>query len=72
MTRVARERRIIAKEPEPRCAWWWGSHTLYVETTLTLNDNHAADRWCASEAREAVGARWKHKEPVPREEGRLH
>ena len=72
MARVARERGVIAKEPEPRYTSGWESDTLYVETTLALNDNHATDRWCASEARDAVRARWKHKEPVPREEGRLH
>ena len=72
MPRVARECRVIAKEPEPRCAWWWGSHTLHVKTALACNDDDATDRRCAAEAREAARARWKHKEPVPRKEGRLH
>ena len=72
MTRIAGECRVIAKEPEPRDAWWWGSDALYVETALTRNDDDATDRWRASEARETARARWKHKEPVPRKEGRLH
>ena len=72
MTRVARECCVIAKEPEARYAWWWGSHTLHVETAPARNDDDATDRWRASEAREATRARWKHKEPVPRKEGRLH
>ena len=72
MARVARECRVIAKEPEPRDAWWWGSDALYVETALTRNDHHAADWRRAAETREALRPRWKHKEPVPRTEGRLH
>jgi hypothetical protein len=72
VTRIARERGVITKEPESRDASGRLGDTLYVETTLARNDDHATDRWCASEAREALRPRWKHKEPVPREEGRLH
>ena len=72
MTRVARERGVIAKEPEPRYASGWGRDTLHLETTHARNYHHAADGRRAAEAREAARARWKHKEPVPRTEGRLH
>ena len=72
MTRVARECCVIAKEPEAQYAWWWGSHTLHVIATVARNDDDATDWWCAAESREAARPRWKHKEPVPRKEGRLH
>ena len=72
MARVTREGGVIPEEPESRYTWRLGSHTLNVEATVARNDDHAADRWCATEAWEAIGARRKHKEPVPRKEGRLH
>ena len=72
MPRVARECRVITKEPEPCDARRWRSDALYVETALARNDHHAADWRRAAETREALRPRWKHKEPVPRKEGRLH
>jgi hypothetical protein len=72
MPRVARECRVIAKEPETRYAWWWGSHTLHLETALARDDHHASNRRHATKPWETTRARWKHKEPVPRKEGRLH
>ena len=72
MTRVARERRVVTKEPEPFDAWGRGSDALDVKTIYARNDDHTADRRAASEARETSRTCWKHKEPVPRKEGRLH
>ena len=72
MAGVARERSLVAKEPKPRNARGWGSNSFDVEAPIPLNDHHAANWWRATEARESARACRKHKEPVPRKEGRLH
>ena len=72
MAGVTRKCSIVAKEPKIRNARGWGSNPFDVEAPLTLNDHDAANWRRAAKARESVRTRRKHKEPVPRKEGRLH
>jgi len=72
VARVTREGGVIAEKPQARHARGRGRQPFDIKATLSLHDHHAANWRCAAEAREAAGARWKYKEPVPREEGRLH
>ena len=72
MPRVARKLHVVTKKPEPCGARGRWSDALDVEAPFARNDDDAADRRAPSEARETGGTRWKHKEPVPRKEGRLH